>query len=127
MRFVCQTLGQDAVVVGLDAREGKVAVEGWAQSVERDVLELARAMMSLGVQRFIYTDISTDATMKGPNVQAVAALIRATGAHIIASGGVGSLEDLERLAEVGVEGVIVGSALYRGAIDLAEAVKRFGS
>lgn len=127
VRSACQALGREAVVVALDVRDGKVAVAGWVQAVEGDVQGLAKAMAAMGVMRFIYTDISVDATLKGPNVQAVAALIRATGAHIIASGGVGSLDDLESLAEVGVEGAIVGSALYRGAIDLAEAVKRFGA
>lgn len=127
VRFACQALGPEAVVVGLDARDGKVAVQGWAQAVERDVQELAKVMAALGVLRFIYTDISADGTLKGPNVQAVAALIRATGAHIIASGGVGSLDDLARLAEVGAEGAIVGSALYQGAIDLREAIRRFGA
>ena len=127
VRFACQALGPEAVVVGLDARDGKVAVQGWSQAVEREVQSLAVAMAALGVLRFIYTDIATDGTMSGPNVEAVAALIQATGAHIIASGGVRSMEDLARLADVGVEGVIVGSALYRGAIDLQEAVKRFGA
>ncbi|MDO8750067.1 MAG: 1-(5-phosphoribosyl)-5-[(5-phosphoribosylamino)methylideneamino]imidazole-4-carboxamide isomerase [Dehalococcoidia bacterium] len=127
VRFACQALGQEAVVIGLDVKDGKVAVQGWMQAVERDVYELAKDMAALGVLRFIYTDISADGTLKGPNVQAVADLIRATGAHIIASGGVGSLDDLERLAETGVEGAIVGSALYRGAIDLGEAVRRFGA
>ncbi len=127
VRFACEALGSEAVVVGLDARDGKVVVQGWSQLVEREVQELAVAMTSLGVRRFIYTDIATDGAMAGPNVDAVAALIRATSAHIIASGGVRSLEDLGRLAETGVEGAIVGSALYRDAIDLAEAVRRFGT
>ncbi|MSQ22708.1 MAG: 1-(5-phosphoribosyl)-5-[(5-phosphoribosylamino)methylideneamino]imidazole-4-carboxamide isomerase [Dehalococcoidia bacterium] len=126
VRFACQALGAEAVMVGLDAREGKVAVQGWMQAVETDVHDLAKAMAALGVLRFIYTDISADGTLKGPNIKAVAALIQATGAHIIASGGVGSLDDLERLAAVGAEGAIVGSALYRNAIDLREAVRRFG-
>ena len=127
VRFACEALGPEAVVVGLDAREGKVAVEGWLQAVNMDVQELAKAMTSLGVLRFIYTDISADGTLKGHNVQAVAALIRATGAHIIASGGVGSLDDLESLAQAGAEGAIVGNSIYQGAIYLNEAVSRFGA
>mgnify|MGYP001373517952 CR=1 FL=1 len=127
VRFTCESIGPEAVVVGLDARQGKVAVEGWLQAVNMDVQVLAKAMTALGVLRFIYTDISADGTLKGPNVRAVAALIRATGAHIIASGGVGSLDDLESLAKAGVEGAIVGNSIYQGAIYLPEAVKHFGA
>ncbi len=126
VRFACNTLGRDTVVVGLDARDGKVTVQGWSQKSDVNVIDLAKTMVGLGVGRFIYTDVATDGTLTGPNVQAVAALKEATGTPIIASGGVSSLQDLERLAEVGVEGVIVGSALYRGLLDLREAVKRFG-
>ena len=127
VKAACETLGGDAVVVGVDARKGKVAVQGWTETVSADAEDLIKAMTQMGVRRFIYTDIAADGTLSGPNVEAVAALMEATDAPIISAGGIGSMDDLERLAEVGVEGAIVGVALYTGDIDLREAIRRFGS
>ena len=127
VRAACKALGSEAVVVGVDARDGKVAVRGWSETASVVAEELVKSMAGVGVGRFIYTDISTDGTLVGPNVEAVAALNEAAGTPIIYAGGIASMEDLERLAKAGVEGAIVGIALYSGAINLAEAVKRFGS
>ena len=125
--MACDKLGPEAVVVSLDARDGNVAVQGWSETASVAAEELVKSMAQAGVRRFIYTDISADGTLVGPNVEAVAALMEAASTPIICAGGIASMDDLERLAEVGVEGAIVGIALYRGTIDLAEAVKRFGS
>ncbi len=125
VREACRTLGHEAVVVGVDARDDRVAVQGWSETASVTTRELMKEMAALGVGRFIYTAIDRDGTLAGPDFQAIAALVEAMGLPIVASGGIASMEDLERLAEIGVEGAIVGSALYRGTIDPREAVRRF--
>ena len=126
VREACQTLGPEAVVVGVDARDGKVVIQGWLESASVAARELMHEMAALGVGRFIYTDVGRDGTLKGPNFQAIAALVEEIGVPVIAAGGIASVEDLERLAALGVEGAIVGVALYTGAIDLREAIERVG-
>ena len=123
---VCQTLGREAVVVGVDARDGRVAVQGWLENASITAKELMQEMAALGVGRFVYTDIARDGTLQGPNLQAIEALVKELAVPIVASGGIASMKDLERVAQIGVEGVIVGSALYRGTVDLRQAVERFG-
>ena len=125
VRAACENLGADAVVVAVDARDGRVTARAWTEHVAEDAAMLVESMAEVGIKRFIYTDIASDGTMEGPNVEAVAALMERVDIPIISSGGIGSMADLDRLEEVGVEGVIVGSALYEGAIDLHEAVERF--
>ena len=112
------------IAVGIDARGGKVAVEGWAETTETTVLDLARQFEDAGVAAIIYTDIDRDGAMGGPNVEATAGLARAVSIPIIASGGVSSLADLRALKATGapLDGVISGRALYDGRINLAEAV-----
>jgi phosphoribosylformimino-5-aminoimidazole carboxamide ribotide isomerase len=112
------------VAVGVDAREGRVAVEGWAEATDLTALDLARRFEDAGVSALIYTDIERDGAMQGPNVEATAALARAVSIPVIASGGVSSLDDLRALKACGapLDGVISGRALYDGRIDLAEAV-----
>lgn len=112
------------VAVGLDAREGRVATRGWAEETDLMVTDLAKSFEDAGVAAIIYTDIDRDGAMQGPNVEATAALARATTIPVIASGGVSSLEDLRRLKASGapLDGAISGRALYDGAIDLAEAL-----
>ena len=126
VREACQTLGPKAVVVGVDARDGKVAIQGWLESASIAAEELMREMVALGVGRFIYTDVSRDGTLKGPSFQAIATLMEEIEKPVIASGGISTMEDLERLAALGVEGAIVGVALFTGAIDLREAIERVG-
>ncbi|MBI4310363.1 MAG: 1-(5-phosphoribosyl)-5-[(5-phosphoribosylamino)methylideneamino]imidazole-4-carboxamide isomerase [Chloroflexi bacterium] len=122
----CAHLGGDAVVVGVDARDGMVAVEGWTEGTSIRAEALVRAMARAGVRRFIFTDISTDSTLRGPNLAAAEALMKVGGGiHVVYSGGIATLKDLVQLDVVGVEGVIVGSALYKGALRLREAVERF--
>jgi len=116
----------ERIVVGLDAREGRVAIRGWRETSDISVTELARELSTNGVQRLIYTDIGRDAVMQGPNFTSLRTMLDAlkgSTTGLIASGGVSSLEDLQKLAELEVEGAIIGKALYIGAIDLAEAVR----
>ncbi len=127
VKEACLKLGVEHIVVGVDARDGKVAVHGWTEPSDATATDLAMSMVDLGVARFIYTDIGVDGTLAGPNLQAVADLMKAVGKPIISAGGISSLADLEQLARIGVEGAILGSALYRGTVDLSEAVRRFGS
>jgi len=113
------------ITVGIDARAGKVAVQGWTEATELDALELARRCAGVGVSEIVYTDISRDGTEQGINLDATLALGRAVPLPIIASGGVATVRDIERLtplASEGIVGVIVGRALYTGAVKLAEAI-----
>jgi phosphoribosylformimino-5-aminoimidazole carboxamide ribotide isomerase len=122
--------GTERIVVGIDARDGMVATHGWLETSELDALIVARRMADLGVLRIVFTDIARDGTLSGVNVAATAALARASGLKIIASGGVADLHDIHSLtahASDGIEGVIVGQALYTGAISLPEALASGGS
>ncbi|MGE0254785.1 MAG: 1-(5-phosphoribosyl)-5-[(5-phosphoribosylamino)methylideneamino]imidazole-4-carboxamide isomerase [Alphaproteobacteria bacterium] len=113
------------VAVGIDARRGMVAVEGWAEETQMEAVDLARRMADAGVAAIIYTDIERDGALQGANVAATAALARACGVPVIASGGIGSLADIGAVkaeAASGIDGVIVGRALYDGRVALAEAL-----
>ncbi|AUQ98361.1 1-(5-phosphoribosyl)-5-[(5-phosphoribosylamino)methylideneamino]imidazole-4-carboxamide isomerase [Phaeobacter inhibens] len=113
------------VAVGIDARNGRVATKGWAEETDVMVTDLAKSFEDAGVAAIIYTDILRDGAMKGPNVEATAALAHAVSIPVIASGGVSSLADLQALKSCGapLNGAISGRALYDGAIDLGEALK----
>ena len=117
------------IAVGIDARAGMVAVQGWAETTDITALDLAAKFEDAGVAALIYTDIDRDGAMQGPNVEATAALARAVSIPVIASGGVSSLDDLRALKACGaaLDGVISGRALYDGRIDLAEAVRVLGA
>ncbi|HZD25587.1 MAG TPA: 1-(5-phosphoribosyl)-5-[(5-phosphoribosylamino)methylideneamino]imidazole-4-carboxamide isomerase [Alphaproteobacteria bacterium] len=117
------------IAVGIDARGGRVAVEGWVEQSEIEALDLARRFEDAGAAAIIYTDIDRDGAMQGHNVEATAALATALATPVIASGGVTSLADLRALkavADSGIEGVIVGRALYDGAIRLEDALALLG-
>ncbi|MBI2855454.1 MAG: 1-(5-phosphoribosyl)-5-[(5-phosphoribosylamino)methylideneamino]imidazole-4-carboxamide isomerase [Chloroflexi bacterium] len=120
----CRRFGTEAVIVGVDAREGVVSLRGWRDSSSITARGLLQRMEALGVERFIYTDISRDGTLTEPNFQAIEDMVGACKGAIVASGGVSTVEHLERLAALGVEGAIVGKALYEGALDLREAISR---
>lgn len=114
-----------SIAVGIDARNGQVAVEGWTEQSDMPAIDLARRFEDAGAAAIIYTDIDRDGAMQGPNVDATAALAAAIATPVIASGGVSSLKDLTALkavADSGIEGVIIGRALYDGAIDPAAAL-----
>ncbi|MBN1656800.1 MAG: 1-(5-phosphoribosyl)-5-[(5-phosphoribosylamino)methylideneamino]imidazole-4-carboxamide isomerase [Anaerolineae bacterium] len=116
--------GPERIVVGIDARDGQVAVHGWQEAGGVTAVALGREMRRRDVVRAVYTDIARDGMLSGVNVEATAALGRATGLLVIASGGVASLKDLCWLREEpGIEGAIVGQALYRGQVSLAEAIR----
>ena len=116
----------EGVVVAVDARNGIVMTEGWQEASSYDALDLMRELASLGVRRFLYTDISRDGTLTQPNFAAIGQAVNAVPVPIIASGGVGKLADILTLSALGVESVIVGRALYTGDLDLAEALAAIG-
>jgi len=117
------------VAVGIDARDGMVAVEGWAETTDITALDLAARFEDAGVAAIIYTDIDRDGAMQGPNVAATAALANAVTIPVIASGGVSSIDDLRALKGCGapLDGVISGRALYDGRIDVADAARLLAS
>jgi phosphoribosylformimino-5-aminoimidazole carboxamide ribotide isomerase len=113
------------IVVGIDAKDGMVAVQGWAEVTGITAVDLARKFEGFGVAAIVYTDISRDGMMQGPNIAATRALAEAISIPVIASGGVSSLRDIENLLAVessGISGAITGKAIYSGAIDLTEAI-----
>ncbi len=114
----------ERVVLGVDVREGKVAIRGWQEQTEVDALRLIQQMAHLGARRVIVTDISRDGTLQGPNRDLLKQLVEEAGIPVIASGGVSRLEDLLALKEIGVEGAIIGKALYTGSIRLKEALEK---
>jgi phosphoribosylformimino-5-aminoimidazole carboxamide ribotide isomerase len=118
------------IVVAVDAREGRVAVEGWQDTAEVGPVELARRLAEGGPAAFLYTDVSRDGMLSRPHFAGVERLLAAVEVPVIASGGVASLEDIRRLGECGADAVIVGKALYEGLFTLSEALEeadRFGS
>lgn len=120
---------EERIVVGIDAKDGIVAVDGWGVSGDVEAGELARRMVKAGVRTIIYTDISRDGTLAGVNAEATVALAKESGAAVIASGGVKSLSDIRRLKALegeGIAGVIVGKSIYTGALDLQEAIEIAG-
>ena len=116
-------LHPDAVIVGVDARRGRVAVHGWLDRSEERAEDMMRRFAAFGVPRFIYTDIARDGTLRGPNMTALIRAARTVPAAIIASGGIASIDHIRRLARTGVEAAILGRALYDGAINLPDALR----
>lgn len=118
--------GSDKIVVGIDAKNGFVATEGWLETSNVDYISLAKAMEKMGVTLFVYTDVDRDGTLTGPNFEHYERLVaELTTANVIASGGIAKQEDLVKLQEIGVAGTIVGKAYYNGNISLEE-LKAFG-
>lgn len=125
---LCQEF-PDQIIVGIDARNGKVATRGWLETSEVEAIALAQQMADFGAAAIIYTDIYRDGTLQGPNLEALRELATAISIPVIASGGMSSTSDLLRLLAlepVGVTGAIVGRALYTGAISLKEAIRAVG-
>jgi len=112
----------ESIIVSIDAREGRIATHGWQQQTELEPIEFAKSIAKLGVRRFIYTDISRDGTLTEPNFTAISELVNEIRLPIIAAGGISSLTHLKILKQLGVEGAIVGKALYTGDIKLKEAL-----
>jgi phosphoribosylformimino-5-aminoimidazole carboxamide ribotide isomerase len=127
--FLCEVCRRfdERIIVGIDASDGSVAVDGWTRVLDLDAVSLARAAAAAGADAVIYTDIARDGTQGGPNIWSTEAVARAAGIPVFASGGVGSLDDIRQVAGVpGVEGVIVGRALYTGALSLRDALAEAG-
>ena len=125
VRGAIERFGPQKIVVGIDASKGNVAVKGWEEISEVPALELTLKMKKFGVERIIYTDISKDGMMVGPNIAATKQLAQQSGLKVIASGGVSTLEDVRNVAALepfGIDGMIIGKALYEGAINLKEAL-----
>ncbi len=125
VRSVIELYGPECVVVGIDAKDGRVAVEGWEKVSDVSALELCLTMKDCGVCHIIYTDIERDGMLSGPNVAATRDLTEASGLDITASGGVSSMQDLRDLYDAGINGVVIGKAIYENRIDLKEAVELF--
>ncbi len=114
---------QEHVIIGIDARGGMAAVDGWKEQTTTRAIDLAWEMQRIGVKRIVYTDISKDGMMEGPDFNSYAELLDKTSLKVIASGGITTVDHLKRLADIGAEGAIVGRAIYTGALDLGQAVK----
>jgi phosphoribosylformimino-5-aminoimidazole carboxamide ribotide isomerase len=115
------------IVVGIDAREGRVAVEGWLEASETTAVDLARRFEDAGVAAIVYTDIARDGMLTGPNIEATVALAESIGIPVIVSGGVATNDDVvqaARFVDKGICGVIVGRAIYTGGVDLDRAIQQ---
>ena len=126
LKDACSAFGGH-IIVGLDAKDGKVATDGWSKLTGHEVIDLARKFEDYGIEGVIYTDIGRDGMLSGVNIEATVKLAQALSIPVIASGGLSSIKDIEALCAVeseGVEGVICGRAIYTGDLDLAAAQKR---
>ena len=125
LKEALETFGPEKIVVGIDASRGLVATHGWQQVSTVPAVELGQAMFEMGLKYTVYTDISRDGMLTGPNIEETMRMQRETGLTVIASGGVSGMEDLKNLQDAGAYGVIIGKAIYEGRIDVAKAVKLF--
>lgn len=114
---------ENNLAIGIDAKNGMVAIEGWAKTSEFTAIGFAKKMQELGAKTIIYTDISRDGMLSGPNLKAMEEMVRAVDIEVIASGGIKSIEDIKNLKDIGVAGAIIGKALYTGDVDLVEAIR----
>lgn len=115
----------ERIVVDVGARDGRVAVQGWAESTELDAVEFARSVAAAGARRIVFTDVMSDGALRGPNIPAQRRMAAALDIPVIASGGISTLTDVQAVAKLepfGVEGLIIGRALYEGTVDLTEAI-----
>ncbi len=125
MKEAISIFGPEHIIAGIDAKDGIVAVEGWERLSNINAVSLALEMKEVGVETIVYTDIAKDGMLQGPNIQYTSEMVEETGLNIIASGGVTSLKDLERLSEINVYGAIIGKALYENRIDITKALSMF--
>ncbi len=117
----CRSFGE-SIIVGVDAHEGNIAIHGWREKTGLKAVEFVESMIELGARRFIYTDISRDGTLTEPNFSAIFEMVDTSRLPIIAAGGISSLNHIKILKRLGVEGAIIGKALYTGDIDLKQAI-----
>lgn len=126
--FVAEAIrefGAEHIVAGLDGKNGKAAVSGWEKDSDLEIIELAFQLKMYGLKTVVYTDIARDGMLTGPNFEYTQKLVEKTGLDIIASGGVGSAEDIDAIEKAGVEGVITGKAIYEGRINLKEVLAKY--
>ncbi|MBQ9942376.1 MAG: 1-(5-phosphoribosyl)-5-[Christensenellaceae bacterium] len=123
LKWATVQYGKDRIAVGIDAKNGKVATRGWKEESQVTAIELAHKVYEAGVNTIIYTDISRDGTMTGPNVEATGQLVKNTWMNVIASGGVKDISHVHAVKECGAMGVIVGKSIYEGTLDFTEALK----
>ena len=115
----------NSIAVGIDGKDGKVAVKGWTEKTGLSIFDLANQLSDSGVKTFIYTDISRDGTLEGPNIAGLAEFAKNTSVSVIASGGISNLEDIENIKKLNlpnITGIITGKALYDGRLDLQKAI-----
>jgi len=125
----CSVYGE-RILVGIDSREGKVAVQGWEQVAQKGIVDFAKELEEMGIKRVIFTDTSRDGTLTGPNLEAVKGFLNKVSLKVIVSGGISSIEDIRNLLNLecsNLEGIIIGRALYDGSIDLKEALRLVGA
>ena len=127
VKAMIEKYGPEKIVVGIDAKNGNVAVKGWEKVSAANAVEMAAEMKKIGVKTIVYTDIFKDGMLSGPNFEYTEKMVRETGIDIIASGGVSTVEDLEKLSKINVEGAIIGKAIYEKRIDLRVALERVKS
>ena len=116
---------KEKIIAGIDTKGGWVAIKGWKETSSMRPIVLAKSLIKIGVKRFLYTNVKQDGTLKGPNIDAIRTIVRSVKVPVLASGGISSIDDvrkLKKLEKYGLEGVVVGKALYTGAIDLKEAI-----
>jgi phosphoribosylformimino-5-aminoimidazole carboxamide ribotide isomerase len=121
VKYLCSEYDPNRIIVALDARNGFIAINGWKEETSISVRELIDQMLDVGVVRFLYTDILRDGTLTEPNFPAIMDLV-STKYHIVASGGISEIAHLGHLLRIGVEGAVIGKALYTGGIDLKQAL-----
>lgn len=115
----------DKIAVGVDAKNGMVAISGWEEISDISAVDLCLKMKEYGVKTIIYTDISKDGMMSGPNIESTKDLIDKTGMDIIASGGVSTMQDIQNVDDINSAGVIIGKALYNGALNIKDVIEKF--
>lgn len=125
VKTAVMTFGADKIVVGIDAKNGMVATDGWEKLSNYNAVQLALEMKEIGIKTIIYTDILRDGMLLGPNIEHTREMVEKTGMDIIASGGVSSMKDLDDLNAIPVYGAIIGKALYENRINIGEAVKKY--
>ena len=118
-------LGPEHVVVGLDARDGFISTRGWLENTGLSALDLVQDMAARGVTRYLHTDVGRDGTLTGPNVDAIEDILSNVRISLVAAGGFAELSHLAEVAKIGVEAVVIGTAIYTGAIDFEDAVSKF--
>ncbi len=118
--------GEESVVVALDNKNGWVMIEGWQTATDMTLMEALDRFTELGVQRFLITSITHDGLLSGPDLEVLGEAVKSSGAKILAAGGIGSINDLVNLKNIGVEGAVIGKALYEGRFTLKEAIQKIG-